>query len=279
VHEPLVPPCAEVAAVLEQRGVHHAYASYNTAWCLTYRSGERIVASQPWNERFYGYPLPLLDEVRFASDAAWVLVPGADFDLMAPRHLEAKLDAGHYRRTEVGGATIFDAWVPPLGPAVRAVAVGRTTTAPVEVAVASGAEIAGLTLLAGIEAPLPAGLVVEVSSGDGAWERLERRRDGRERIDPAWVNGHPQMAWDRDVATLSFTPRRVAVVRVSSLPAGPTWSLDRILLHGPATGRPWPDPVPPGLGWEERILWLRAHPRPTDADWHTRTLLATRHAR
>jgi len=42
-----------------------AYASYHTAYCLTYTSGETVVASPPWNERFWGYPMPYLDEVRF----------------------------------------------------------------------------------------------------------------------------------------------------------------------------------------------------------------------
>ena len=89
----LVPSCAPVLRLLEARGVKHAWASYNSSYCLTYASDGRVVASQPWNERFPGYPLPLRDEVRVARNVAWVLMPGADFRLPTPERFEAWLEA------------------------------------------------------------------------------------------------------------------------------------------------------------------------------------------
>src|SRR6185503_8817168 len=74
--EALVPDCARVLDVLRREHLVRAYASYHTAYCLTYTSAESVVASPPWNERFWGYPMPYLDDVRADSRAAWVLVPG-----------------------------------------------------------------------------------------------------------------------------------------------------------------------------------------------------------
>ena len=75
---------AELREALERHGVFRAYASYGPAYRLTYESGERIVVSQPWNERFLHYPLPYLDEVRFTVRAAWVLTPRIPSDLPTP---------------------------------------------------------------------------------------------------------------------------------------------------------------------------------------------------
>ena len=115
----LVPDCVAARHALETWGIRRAYASYNTAYCLTYESGEHIVASQPWNERFYGYPLPHLDEVRFATNVAWVLTPGMDFGL-SPTLFEQHLGSagGRWRRTRVGAALIYHAFSAPFGPKV-----------------------------------------------------------------------------------------------------------------------------------------------------------------
>ena len=98
----LVPDCAPVLDVLRGHRLARAYASYHTAYCVTYTSGETVVASPPWNERFYGYAMPYLDEVRRTTRAAWVLVPGVDFGLPAPRTFEAKL-ARHRRPLHAPG--------------------------------------------------------------------------------------------------------------------------------------------------------------------------------
>ena len=76
---------------MREQHLVRAYASYHTAYCLTYTSGETVMASPPWNERFWGYPMPYLDEVRFASRVGCVLVPGVDFQLPARHTFESKL--------------------------------------------------------------------------------------------------------------------------------------------------------------------------------------------
>ena len=52
---------ASVLRALQQHGARRFYASYGPAYRLTYASGETVIGSQPWNERFLHHPHP---EVR-----------------------------------------------------------------------------------------------------------------------------------------------------------------------------------------------------------------------
>ena len=94
--EALVPDCARVLDVLRGQRLARAYASYHTAYCLTYTSGETVVASPPWNERFWGYPMPYLDEVR-AADARGV-GPRPRRGLRAPRAAHLRGEGRRHRR-------------------------------------------------------------------------------------------------------------------------------------------------------------------------------------
>jgi hypothetical protein len=289
----LVPECATARRALEQLGIDRAYASYNTAWCLTYESGEAVVASQPFNERFSGYPLPLLDEVRFAHRVAWVLMPGTDFVLPSPKHFEGKLASigGSWERTEAGGAVIYHSFVPPFGPAVAPLAtagaagdgnldtrVTEPASGPTTFAFPQPMPLAGLTLLAGRgELRLPRNMSLEVSADGAAFERVARRRPRREEIDLAWVNGHPQLAIDDDVLAVALEGRTVAAVRITPTPPGEPWALEEVLLHAPAPPAPWDDWLPPKRSWAERRRALEARPRPDREDWYYRSILAGRH--
>ena len=98
----VLPDLGPVRDALAARGIRRAYASYGPAFRLTFESGERIVASQPWNERFLHFPLPYLDEVRFATSVAWILTPAIPTDMPGPRVFEDQLGAagGSWRRTD-----------------------------------------------------------------------------------------------------------------------------------------------------------------------------------
>src|SRR5205814_1530538 len=117
----IVPDCGPVLDLLARRGVSRGYASYHTAYCVTYTSGESVIASPPWNERFYGHPMPYLNEVRLDPRAAWVLVPGVDFELPAPRTFASKLAGigGSATPLEAGPARVYVDFVPPFGPATE----------------------------------------------------------------------------------------------------------------------------------------------------------------
>lgn len=106
----------QVQAFLETHGLRRAFASYEPAYRITFATDERLLVSQPWNERFPGHPLPYLDEVSAAPDAAWILVnlPGAT--LPHPHGFEALLSkAGERWHSERFGAlSVYYGFEPPL---------------------------------------------------------------------------------------------------------------------------------------------------------------------
>jgi hypothetical protein len=116
----LLPDLAPVVEALEARGIRRAYASYGPAYRITYQTGERIIVSQPWNERFRHFPLPYLDEVRFAKGVAWIFTPGVPSDLPTPEAFEAALHemGGSWTRTEAKPAVIYHSFVPPVSSGV-----------------------------------------------------------------------------------------------------------------------------------------------------------------
>jgi 4-amino-4-deoxy-L-arabinose transferase-like glycosyltransferase len=285
-----------VRRMLESHGIRHAYASYGPAYRLTYESGERIVASQPWNERFRHHPLPLLDEVRFAKNVAWVLTPGVPTDVPAPKGFEDLLAGagGRYRRTAAGAAVVYHAFEPPFAPTVVPLATagaagdGDLVTAlapnaaqPTSFVLSGPAPLDGLELLAPLAGPrLPRSMDVEVSADGVSFEVVARRRRREEREDLRWVNGHPQFVLDHDVIAVPLGGRTVAAVRITPVASADDWGLGEVLLHPalPEGARPpWDEWLDPSLGWVERRRALSAEPRRDRADWYARLLLAQRH--
>jgi hypothetical protein len=292
----LLPDLAPARRALEARGIRRAYASYGPAYRLTYESGERLIASQPWNERFRHYPLPYLDEVSFAQDVAWVLTPAIPTDLPAPPAFEEALAAigGRWRRSEAGAAVIFHDFIPPFGPTVEALpeagAAGDSDLRTVLTPDANAATVFRLpaprsldaiTLVAGLEGPrLLRSMDVEVSADGLAFETVARRRRRDERTDLRWVGGQPQYVIDHDVIAVPLAGRAVAAIRVTPVASGDEWALGEILLHpaeDPARRASWDEWLDPSLTWAERRRALLSSPRPERADWYARLLLAMRH--
>jgi hypothetical protein len=249
--EALVPDCGRVLEALQERHLARAYASYHTAYCLTYTSGETVVASPPWNERFWGYPMPYLDEVRSAGRVAWVLVPGVDFGLPAPQTFEAKVIGigGRFARADAAPAAIYFDFVAPFtprtwigvvdGPAGDGDVTTRVTEPPggAVFTVLRPQSVTGVTLLAGTSAPfLPRAMDLEVSSDGTTFERIGRRRRGRETVDLAWVNGHPQFLVDDLAFSAPLDGRVVAAVRIVPTESSP-WAVSEVLLHRTASAQ------------------------------------------
>jgi hypothetical protein len=290
----LLPDLGPVREALERNGIRRAYASYGPAYRLTYESGERIVASQPWNERFLHYPLPYLDEVRFAIPIAWVLTPRIPSDLPSPAEFEAALRAagGAWRRTDLPGALVYHGFVPPYaaageplasaGPAGDGdlgTALVPDVTQPTVLTLASPLPLDAVTLMAGLDGPpLLRSMDVEVSADGITFEKVAERRRRSERADLRWVNGHPQYVLDHDLLSIPLGGRTVMAVRVTPFASGDAWRLAEVFLH-PAGGVrvPWDDALDPALGWAERRRSLIANPRPDREDWYYRRLLAERH--
>jgi len=293
----LLPDLTPVLRELETHAIRRGYASYGPAYRLTFESQERVIVSQPWNERFRHYPLPYLDEVRFAKHVAWILTPAVPTDLPPPHAFEASLGAigGRWERTQAGPATLYFDFEPPFSPSVigwpggGVVADGDLDTAlepPVDQAMRldlpSPMALDGLALVAPRNGPrLPRSVDVDVLfEGAKDFETLARRRRRGERQDLRWVNGHPQAVLDHDLLAVALGGRRVAAVRLAPVASTEAWAIAEILLH-PAEAqenrRPWDEWLDPHLSWQERRLALERRPLPVREDWYYRLLLASRH--
>jgi hypothetical protein len=290
----LLPDLRPVIRALDAHGIRRAYASYGPAYRLTYESGERILASQPWNERFRHFPLPYLDEVRFAKNVAWVLTPSIPTELPSPEAFDAALGGlgGTWRRREAGAAVIYEAFVPPFGPGVEpwagAGVAGDLDPSTALLLDSSKAAIftlpaprrlLGVTLTASLSGPkLLRSMDVEVSADGVSWERVAERRRRDEQDDLRWVNGHPQYVLDHDLIAVPLAGRRVAAIRVVPVASGDPWSLGELLLHPEAEGAvPWDEWLDSDLGWDARWKALQADRRTAREDWYWRVLLAARH--
>jgi hypothetical protein len=293
----LLADLAPVLRFLDAHALHHAYASYGPAYRVTWESGEKVVASQPWNERFRHYPLPLLDEVRFAKDVAWVLTPSIPTDLPSPKAFEDAMGAlgGTWKRTEAGAAVVYHDFRPPFGSTVEvwpgagaagdedlATALQPDPQAPTVFRLPEPRALDAITLVAGGDGPrLLRSLDVDVSADGSTFETVARRRRREEREDLRWVNGHPQAVLDHDLLAVPLGGRRVAAIRIAPYASSDPWTLGELLLHPaqPAEERaPWSEWLDPHLGWPERARVL-AKDRKTDReDWYWRVLLASRHA-
>jgi hypothetical protein len=278
--------------LLDTHGVRHAYASYGPAFRLTWESGERIVASPPWNDRFRHWSLPLLDEVRFAKNVAWVLTPSVPSGLPTPEELDQTLArlGGRWRREAAGASVVFHAFVPPFAPQSEpwpgAGAAGdrdlRSYVAlspgeSFELRLASPRPLAAITLLAALDGPrLPRSADVLVSADGQTFDTVATRRRREERQDLRWVGGHPQAVIDHDVVAVPLHGRPVVALRVVALEREP-WRLGEVLIHTEAGRQAWDEWLPPGASWDERRRALVERPLPDREDWFSRMLLAARH--
>jgi hypothetical protein len=290
-----LPDLGPARAFLEVRQIRHAYASYGPAYRLSYESGERLVVSQPWNERFRHHALPYLDEVRFAKNVAWLLTPGVPTDLPQPRALEDLLGqtGGTWKRSPAGAATVFHDFAPPFSPRVEPLAsageagdgdlatrLSASGEGAVTFVLPSPRSLDGVTLMAPADGPpLLRSMNVEVSADGATFEIVARRRRREERRDLRWVNGHPQFVIDHDLIGVPLAGRSVAAIRISPNASDEPWQLAEVLLHPTedASARaPWDEWLDPHLDWAARRQALIARPLRDREDWYYRLLLATR---
>jgi len=278
--------------LLERQGVRHAYASYGPAFRLTWESGERIVASPPWNDRFRHWPLPLVDEVRFAKNVAWLLTPTVPSGLPPPDELELSFRrlGGRWRRDEAGAAVVFHGFVPPHSPRVSSwpgagpagdqdlrTFVARAPGEGFELRLPGPLPLEAITLTAALDGPrLPRSADVLVSGDGETFEVVTRRRRREERQDLRWLGGHPQAVIDHDVIAIPLGGRPVQALRVVALEAEP-WRVGEVLVHEEPGRAAWDEWLPPGASWEDRRRALSDRPLPDREDWYSRVLLAARH--
>jgi hypothetical protein len=92
---------------LQSAGIHHCVASYGTSYRINYQSGGAIMAGQPMNERFPGWPTPYKAEVDAASPVAYVLTDTVRFlkPSVFDRHLRTMEITSD--REEIGNYVVY----------------------------------------------------------------------------------------------------------------------------------------------------------------------------
>ena len=68
-----IPELRPAVACLDRLGIDRCYASMWMASRIAYETDERILGSQPYNTRFYGWPIPYKEEVDASRKVAYVL--------------------------------------------------------------------------------------------------------------------------------------------------------------------------------------------------------------
>jgi hypothetical protein len=250
---------------IASRGISRCYASYGISYRMTYESDERIVCSQIYNERFFGWQLPYKALVDASTNVAVVASPGRH---ITPEHFEEDMrKAGVTMRKQVCGAltvyTDFEgkrlANEVPVSPALLRVDAshnaaqapalidGKATTAwrslqeqaPgmwIDVQLASAMRIHGLILFTTF---LPNGRATAVdvmTRSDGAWTNVTHRVPYA-LDDCEFRHGHP--VYGARSSTIRFAPLVTDNLRVvlakphSPLNGLPNdWAIGELMILG-----------------------------------------------
>jgi hypothetical protein len=282
------PACQLALEYLLAHGIDRAWAPYELAHCLTFSGAGHVVASQPWNERFLGYPLPYLDELRFAHRSAWILPEAEGSDLPSAQRFGDWLreTGGRATRSEIGSYVAFRDFAAPFNPEGRAVRSARETcdgrletklvvTGGLTLPVPEGVRVAAVTLV-GSEPPLPRGLTIEASRDGGAFTEIGRLRPNVHRS-LMWANGQPQPRWGQNLVAFGVGQDHFSTLRVIPMPRGLRWSVAEILMHETATAPVVRNGGTDPPSWTERCRALTTRPQPSNADWYFRMIVAQPH--
>lgn len=108
-----LPDTRPLISFLDSKNITRAYAHYWISYRLTYETGERIICSQAYDERFGGrYRPKYKDIVDGSRNVAFIFHPtlGLPYDLFEEN---LKAIGGSYRKEIIGPYTIFYDFIPP----------------------------------------------------------------------------------------------------------------------------------------------------------------------
>jgi hypothetical protein len=250
-----VPRLEPVLDTLRRANLSSTYASLQFAGRLALESGERVVASQAWNERIPGDPLRFRDEVDLDPEAAWTLSARLSRGMPRAGGFRDLLGSlgGSWREDAPADFVVFRRFVPPFDE-TRPVPRDAFTAATLEGAALPGAldrdpvtvwtSRIGITRGSGIQATLywphrlsALALTVDVAQTplatpwvcelDGVVVARGPARHGLQ-----WVNGAPR-AGKQALLTVPLGDRWASSVRLIFQDAGPVLRVGEVFLYGP----------------------------------------------
>ncbi len=254
-----LPDTRPLIDALQKHGIRYAYAHLWLSYRITCETDEKIIVSEPFNERFGGKPVHYLDEAGRAEEVAFITHP----TLFPPSRFEPYLQkiGGSYQKGELGPFTVFYDFKPPCDDrALREIprsgwkldsnyspdkcryAVDESLETAwssdkkpqkpdmiFDVDLGQIREVGKLRIVPGGN-DYPRELTVQVSDDGSAWREAWRQDD----FDLSWENGQPRFLYWERYFTVVFPAQRARYIRLKQTGSGDrAWSMADLRMFSP----------------------------------------------
>ncbi|MBA4386881.1 MAG: hypothetical protein C0404_02805 [Verrucomicrobia bacterium] len=259
-----LPDTRDLVGFLEKQNIRHTYTHYWFSYRLNYETGEKLVCTQPYNERFMGREVRLADEVAAADRVAYILHKRIGPD---PDYFEwlLKNAGGKFRRRQLGIFTVFYDFVPPYGKVElkelphdswkitashNAADLGNVLDSKHDTAWSTdGAQTEGMWLQVDLGATqsvamvryspgkgasdYPRGYKVEVSPDGSGWKKVFSGSEVGESL--FWSGSHPRyvIACDYYGAAFPLVDARFVRMAITEGHRSDRWSIAQLRIFGP----------------------------------------------
>jgi hypothetical protein len=258
-----LPDTGRLFAFLKEHGIRHAYAHYWLSYRMTFESQERFICSEPYNERFPGREVKFIDQVRTATNVAYI----DHATLRLPEDFEVNLKAigGEYRKVEGERFAVYYDFKPPYGliqlkeinragwmataeqnskEAGNAIDNNRTTGWQTGRPQTAGTwfmvDMGRVATVGKIRFDLddhnddyPRGYKIEISTDGKLWKQILEMRDMGGNL--FWEGSHPWMLVKGDFFTAAFPPIEIRYVKMTLTASDPRfdWTIAELQMFGP----------------------------------------------
>ncbi len=256
-----LPDTRPLIAAMEKHGIRRAYAHYWLSYRLTCETAEKIIVSEPFNERFPGNHVQYLDEVSQAEKIAFITHP----TLFPPSNFEPYLQkiGGSYKKGTLGPFTVYYDFMPPSGDDRALREIPRNgwkinsnyssdkclfaVDSRLETAWSSGPQAQKPDMIFDVDFgqdcevckirivpwgnDYPRELSVQVSDDGLSWRTLWRQDDFR----LSWENGQPRFLYWERYFTVVFPATRTRYIRLKQTGKDDNrlWSMKDLRMYGP----------------------------------------------
>jgi len=235
-----LPDDRPLIAFLDSRGISRAYAHYWIADRLTYETGERIICTRPYDERFGGrYKPRFFDDVTKSRNVAFIFHPtlGLPYNVFEEN---VKGIGGGFRKETIGPYTVFYDFVSPMGEAIpRTGWRAESNYSPDDVIMAFDNDIStrwatrspqrpgayflldlgekqrvsGISMFLGrFTTDFPRGVIIEISRDKVKWESVIELQSNLGVL--VWENGHPVFDMENRRSELYFKPVEARYIKI-----------------------------------------------------------------